>query len=206
MRRAAAFVLLTAACGSVTPPERPDPYAYAVPAPGGFNLVFHWPPASLPVRVWAQPSLRRYADEAVRTWEALSLYGEFHGVLVADSARADVVMVRYPDEPFDGEPSELLACRGFTFWSVNLDTRAMTLPFVTILIPRSGAGLDNVDQCLMTVAAHELGHSLGLLVHSEDPADLMYARPSSPVPTPRDRVSFVTLYHSPATAGVPSGR
>jgi predicted Zn-dependent protease len=206
VKRAPLILLLTAACGSVTPPDRPAPYAYAVPVPDGFEVVFHWPPASLPVRVWAEQSLEFHAGEAIRTWEALSLYGEFRGVLVRDSARADIVIIRLPEREFRGNPSELLACHGSTVWSVNLDTKVMTLPFLTFLTPRAGAGAENVDGCFTIVATHELGHSLGLLLESADPADLMHDRPTTRVPTARDRVSFTALYHSVPTATVPPNR
>jgi predicted Zn-dependent protease len=204
-RAPVALGLLAAACGTVSPPERPEAYAFAVPYDSTLQLVFHWTPASLPVRIWAHPSLRQYVAEAIRTWEALSLYGEFRGVLVSDSLRADVIVQRAGEHAFSGAAAELLDCAGSTRWSVELDT-TITLPFHTVLNPRAGAAPDNLDRCFAMMARHELGHALGLLLHSDDAGDLMSVRPAATAPTERDRSTFSQLYHSPVTVRLPAGR
>jgi predicted Zn-dependent protease len=53
------------------------------------------------------------------------------------------------------------------------------------------------------IAAHEVGHTLGLLIHSPATTDLMYGTPSTATPTDRDRNTAQVLYHTPATIAPP---
>jgi len=59
---------------------------------------------------------------------------------------------------------------------------------------------------LATTTAHELGHALGLFLHSSDPDDLMYGRPTADALSPRDVATLQTLYHSAPTVRLPPGR
>jgi predicted Zn-dependent protease len=203
-----ACLLAAVGCSDVTPPDRPAPYPFSFTITGGLQVVFHWTRQSLPVRIWVEPvgELPDAAAEAIRVWEDVALYGEFEGLLVADSSRADVIIVRGDGRPIQADTNFLrLDCFGRTTVSIELDT-TITLPFRITVGPRLGANVDGVNGCARVVVAHELGHALGLFLHSDDARDLMNASPSFFGPSARDRVTFTALYHTPPTIGLPAGR
>jgi predicted Zn-dependent protease len=206
MKRGAALVLLlsTMACDQVTPPDRPTPYRFAIQLENGFPLVFRWPAASLPVRVWTEPALSMEAHtiDALALWEADVLYAEVRGILVDDSATADILIrLGEPEPPGPGD----LPCRSWTWIAVGLDT-AIELPFRTVIQPRVGASSQDLHACLRQATAHELGHAFGLFLESDDPADLMYPSPSPRGLSVRDIVTLETLYHSQPTVHLPASR
>jgi predicted Zn-dependent protease len=184
-------------------------YAYTIPLETGFRIVFRWPASSLPVRIWTEPDgdLRAAATAAIRLWEDVVLYGEFNAVLVNDSARADIMMLREASDPLRGRipDGSLRACGSTTTVGVEFDS-TITLPFRMTLTPRAGANADDVRDCLQIAVAHELGHALGLLLDSDDPSDLMFEFPTVANPSRRDRATFGTLYHSTPTVRVPEHR
>lgn len=206
MRPAALLALVswTAACEVATPPDRPEPYEFAIRLDDGFPLVFRWPAASLPVRVWAEPalSLPVHVADALTLWEANALYAEVQSVLVADSAGADIVIrLGSPEVRLAGQ----LPCRSSTRIVVTLDT-VIRLPFQTTIVPRTGASNHDLQACLRTAAAHEIGHALGLFLESDDPADLMHVRPSPDGLSARDVATLEALYHSLPTVRLPASR
>jgi len=201
-------VLVTQACQGVTPPDRAIPYAYRL-APQ--NLAFHWPANRLPVRYWVQPAgaLPAMVRAALERWEAQFLYGEFRGAIVADSTAADV-RVRFDGpppptaEPNDAPPVD--ACGGTTSLALDPGNR-LTAPLDVRVRWFGGYAATDVANCLWRVTAHEIGHSLGLLAHSDDAGDLMFGAPfgfpTAREPSARDRATVQTAYHTPADISPP---
>jgi hypothetical protein len=70
-------------------------------------------------------------------------------------------------------------------------------PLHVYVRPFPGADPTDAQNCLAVVTMHELGHALGLMRHSDDPFDLMYAEPQVRMPSPRDQSTIQTLYHLP---------
>ena len=200
-----AGVLLLAACADATPPERPQPYGFGIPYDQNLTLVFHWTPASLPVRIWVQSQndIPHHVRNAIDEWERHARYGEFRAQLVDDSTRADVIVSAGRDDsmPQTGE----LACGGVTRIEVNLDT-TISLPFHTRLDVRVGATQDATTTCLAAVAMHELGVTLGMFLPSPDSGDVMYPRPTATQLSARDDATFRALYHTAPTVRLPPGR
>lgn len=208
MNRLAALVglALVTACSEPAAPSRAGGYAFDDPSTG---LVFHWPGDRLAIRYFADTRghMRFLVDRALRTWESQFLYGEFRGVLVSDSADADVI-VRWansvpPDVPPDaGAP--VFACDGRT--SFYFDSTGVALDSV-----RAEIGITlgqtftaaQVAACVRRLAIHELGHTLGILQESPDASDVMNTSVPVDLPSDRDRRTVEMLYHTVPTIAPP---
>ncbi len=200
--RALFIVALGLGCGDILTPSRTPRYLSDLA-----GEVFHWPADRLPVRYFADTrgTMAALVRTSVRDWEAQFLYGEFRGVLVADSGVADVIVTWQDSVPPSVPPDTtgaLGACDGVTSFVID-STNAMTEPIRVQLRVRLGFTAPQITACMRRVAAHELGHTLGILTHSPATTDLMFGTPTTATPTNRDRNTAQVLYHTTSTIKPP---
>ena len=195
------LVAALVACTDPTPPARSATYAF------DFNGdVFSWPTSRLPVRFFADPRgpMRALVARALDAWERQFLYGEFQGVLVSDSADADVI-VRWADSvPADVPPDPgppVFACDGQTVFQVDSTGTTLSGPVHAEVGIQVGLSFTpaQISACVHRITIHEIGHSIGLLAHSPFTGDLMWASDTTALPSESDRRTVEFLYHSTPT-------
>lgn len=205
---AAVLVVLAAgACDDAAAPGRQAGYDFDLLETG---LVFRWNADRLPVRYWVAGDAGVVADfvrEGLRVWERQFLYGEFRGIVITDSARADVIVRVTPGTPPGGTPTAdppvIGACDGVT--SFDLDDRdALLGPFEVRVAWDDRYADSDVVSCLERVTIHEIGHTLGLFAHSSSELDLMHPNPRVRAPSPGDRATAEVLYHTAPTIQAPT--
>jgi predicted Zn-dependent protease len=221
MKRALPLALLVLGCSEILAPGRTPRYVASDLA----GDIFRWPSDRLPVRYFADTRgmMRDLVSTGLQMWERQFLYGEFKATLVTDSSSADVIVIWQDSIPPDVPPDTagaLTACDGVTQFVVDStaamspsDTAGtnagvpppltMTEPIRVHLRVRLGFTEAQVAACMPRVAAHELGHTLGILTHSPATTDLMFGVPPTATPTNRDRNTVQVLYHTTPTIGPP---
>lgn len=202
-RRAIGVALvLLAACTTPEAPSHTGAYPFDSNGDGTGN-VFRWPEDRLPVRFWADPrgNMNALVQNAIDVWQDQLIYGEFTGVIVSDSAHADVQIVwadtAAPTVPPDPGPPAL-ACGGLTqndsIGTTDHRIHGALHTSINLLVGSFTPG--QVEACVRRTVIHEMGHTLGILDHSPGSADIMYVTPVVPLPSGADRTTMQILYHS----------
>jgi len=201
--------LTALACGDIGAPIRDELYEWrietpAIPGPGVDTLSFHWGKDRLPVRVWVEDAfeLPAHMARAIEVWQSAFLYGEFAGTLVGDSSAADVIVrAGSPDPKLQRlrlHSALAPVCIGFTDLDIDVPSRELRLP-IRVFVNPSLPDDPGLQRCLAFTSIHEMGHALGILVHSDDRADIMYVLPEVDLPSDRDIRTAEAAYHIPAT-------
>jgi predicted Zn-dependent protease len=185
--------------------------AYPFDLNGDTNLVFHWPASYMPVRVYAEPTGELVANvqTAMAVWTNAFRCGELSLTMTTDSSRADII-VRNPTllpaaraETRAVYADSTTACHGVTQLTLDSTGTRLSGPMRSYVAAYAGSDSASVASCYHFVTAHELGHALGLLAHSPDPADLMFASPQHLALSAADRYTIQLLYHTPSKLGPP---
>jgi len=204
---ALALVIAGSACEDIAPPLRTNIYEWRliVTAPSGSgadSLTFHWPRASLTVKIWVEDaaSLPENMPKAIAAWRAAFLYDEFDATVVSDSTTADVIVRAGSGSGTqfgNARLGSMLApqCAGVTDLDISDDLTQLRLPVRIFIDPGSIPDAPGLPECLALTTTHELGHALGIWLHSDDSTDIMFADPAVPVPSDRDLATAEVIYH-----------
>lgn len=198
--------VMVAACAEVSAPNRSDVFEWRLVV-GTDTLSFHWPGSSLPVKVWVEDQfdMPSHIASGIAQWESAFLYDEYMAELVSDSSVADVLVRTIPAPPklartLTRLPSlARLECTGAT----DIDTVAtrfqLQLPIRVFVWPTFDPTRTDVQECFQVVAAHELGHTLGLFQHSFTQSDLMHFDPTATQLSRRDINTAEINAHEPSS-------
>ena len=201
-----------AACGDPATPDRECLncyYSFADTFPPD-TFIFHWPANRLPVRFWADPrgAMPYFVRTAIAAWQGQFLYGEFRGVVVADSTQADVLAV-WDAAPIDSAAADTggtFACSGDTHSAGSSEgtfafdsTHTLVGPIIISVFRKAGYTPGQLFVCGQRLTIHEMGHALGLLRHSLYSDDIMNANPTANWPSAEDRRTVEVLYHTQPT-------
>ena len=181
----------------------PNARAYNFDWLGDTNVVFHWPQSYMPVRVYAESvgTLRANTQTGMQLWASAFRCRELSYTMVTDSTHADIIVRNPQTLPLPARSVRALgadsvnACQGVTQFQTDSDTTALTGPMRSYVAPFAGTDSVALLACYRFVTAHELGHALGMLSHSPDTSDLMYASPRRLQLSEDDRYTIQLLYH-----------
>jgi len=172
--------------------------------------IFHWPGDRLPVRFWVDPhgNMNALVQNAIDVWQDQFMYGEFTGVIVSDSAHADVQFtwgdsVPPAVAPDSGPPVK--ACGGLSSYDSISSGHLYGAWQSNITILHVGATPGQVEACVRRTVIHEMGHTLGILNDgAPDSTDIMYFTPLVPIPSAADRTTMQILYHTTPNVAPPN--
>jgi len=179
------------------------------------NIVFHWPPSYMPLRVYAESVGETPANtrKGMDLWVGAFRCHELSYTMVSDSTRADII-VRNPASLPTAPPAHMVqmhadsdsvgACEGVTQFDTANGALVGPMRSYVATFPTTDSAA--AAACYHFTTAHELGHALGLLSESPDPNDLMNAVPWRLVLTEDDRFTIQLLYHTRSTLGPPPRR
>ena len=207
---------LLAACHETGGPSacfEPNARPYNFDYNGDTTVVFHWPSSYMPVRVYAEPKgdLPANVQTAMQLWTGAFRCHELSLTTASDSTHADII-VRNPATLPAAPPARTVramhadsvgACQGVTQFALNPAGTALSGPMRSYVAAFAGADSAAAASCFHFVTAHELGHALGLLSESPNPADIMYAVPFRLGLTESDLYTIQLLYHTPSKLGPP---
>ncbi len=181
---------------------------------GSFVRTFHWGPgAEVPVFVnlsstEGRPSLATALDRASDTWTRAAVFSEVRVRRTTDLGEAVAVLQWADAEPVLSTPpgctgpvtgaASTVGCLNETADSLRTwrrrDGASSKVLFSVFVKVRP----DFDDELLDRVVAHEAGHVLGILAHSLNGEDLMWAGDlASASPSGADRQALRSLYQSP---------
>lgn len=204
-----------AACDSATIPALPGPYDFRLAVQGtdggARRRTFHWDrgavvPVFLGEELAGAGDLRQAFRRAARAWRSAAVFGEVRLRATTDLGEARAVL-RWHDAA--GVLSTPMACLGpvtgaaSTLGCLNDPRDALrtwprrdgeTSQVIYRVVIRRTDDQDLLDRLVV----HEMGHVLGILTHSPDPSDIMWAGPDLPLaPSARDRSTLRSLYMTP---------
>lgn len=197
-RRLLAMALVVVACNLPDDPQHIGGY----PTTDISGDIFRWPADRVPVRFWVDPrgNMNALVRNAIDVWQDQFMYGEFTGVITADSAHADVQFTWADSVPPAVTPdpgAPVKACGGLSSYD-SISNGQMYGPWQSsITILHVGATAGQVEACVRRTVIHEMGHTLGILNdNAPDSTDIMYFTPLVSLPSAADRTTMQILYHT----------
>ncbi len=196
--------------GACAGPGLPEPGAtylghVAWKLPGNERVLIRWPDHAMPLRIhipeppeglFTDPGARVAAVRAaVLAWSDVARPGVPSFTFVDRPGDADIPFAW--ESRFVGREASLTAIRVQPF-NRRLTVRAI------LLGGRTREGGEIPPRRLQARVMHEVGHALGLLGHSPDPGDILYAvEAPRPALSDRDRATLAALYARPHGSRAP---